>query len=203
MVELASMHESKTRSLVKALTWRVVASTDTVVLALIFTGSAAAALSIGALELLTKTLWYYLHERVWLRVRAPHTPKRLEALEEELSYGGHARSLLKAVTWRMVGSLDTFVLSLIVTGRALASTSIGGTELLTKSLLYYLHERFWLHVRWGLPKKEFVPPASRLEHLGHTLRRYYHMLAALAYGALTLLALVACAGIIYAAHAYL
>lgn len=195
------MHERRARSLAKTLTWRLVATTDTFLLALIFTGNPLTALSIGGLEVFTKMLWYYLHERAWLFVGRPK--KVPQSLSSELAYGGHARSVLKAITWRVVGTLDTFLLSLLITGRAIASGSIGGTELLTKSLLYYLHERLWLHVHWGLPQEAHVPPASRIEHLVRTLRHYYHMSAAIFYGFMTVLTLVAGALLIYAAHTYL
>jgi uncharacterized membrane protein len=61
----------------------------------------------------------------------------------------HSRSLLKAVTWRITGTLDTFVISLFVTGRATIAGSIAATELLTKIALFYGHERVWSAIHWG------------------------------------------------------
>ncbi len=61
----------------------------------------------------------------------------------------HLRSLAKAVSWRLTGTLDTFVVSWIISGHlALASTS-AATEFLTKITLFYLHERAWNLVPWG------------------------------------------------------
>ncbi len=62
----------------------------------------------------------------------------------------HYRSLLKAVTWRCLGTLDTVVISWIITGRLKFAVSIGVVELFTKMMLYYLHERAWAHVDWGM-----------------------------------------------------
>jgi len=62
---------------------------------------------------------------------------------------GHHRSLVKAITWRITGSIDTFIISFILTGRLTLAGSIAGTELLTKIGLYYLHERAWAVVPWG------------------------------------------------------
>jgi uncharacterized membrane protein len=59
------------------------------------------------------------------------------------------RSTLKTITWRAVGALDTTIISLLLTGRLAISASIGGAELFTKVLLYFLHERLWLNVSWG------------------------------------------------------
>jgi uncharacterized membrane protein len=61
----------------------------------------------------------------------------------------HSRSLAKAVSWRLTGTIDTFVISFIITGRVSLAGSIAGTELLTKILLYYLHERVWSQISWG------------------------------------------------------
>lgn len=64
-------------------------------------------------------------------------------------FEGHRRSLVKAVTWRATGSIDTFIISLILTGRVTLAGSIAGTELMTKIILYYLHERVWAIIPWG------------------------------------------------------
>ena len=61
----------------------------------------------------------------------------------------HHRSLAKAVSWRITGSLDTFIVSYVVTGRIGLAAPIALTEMLTKIVLYYLHERAWVFVRWG------------------------------------------------------
>lgn len=60
---------------------------------------------------------------------------------------GHGRSLLKTFSWRAIGSLDTFLLSYILTGRLGAAGAIASTEVITKSVLYYVHERAWC-MKW-------------------------------------------------------
>jgi uncharacterized membrane protein len=66
----------------------------------------------------------------------------------------HPRSLLKAVSWRMVGSVDTFILSFFFTHKVAAAASIASTEVLTKILLYYFHERAWAVLPWGRTRAE-------------------------------------------------
>ena len=61
----------------------------------------------------------------------------------------HPRSLLKAVSWRILGSIDTFILGMIFTSDAKAAGAIAGTEVITKIGLYYLHERAWASSSWG------------------------------------------------------
>lgn len=61
----------------------------------------------------------------------------------------HHRSLIKGVSWRMVGTADTILLSWFFTGTIATALKIGGVELFTKLFLYYLHERVWLAVPWA------------------------------------------------------
>ncbi|MEX2014741.1 MAG: DUF2061 domain-containing protein [Candidatus Saccharimonadales bacterium] len=62
----------------------------------------------------------------------------------------HKRSIAKAITWRITGSLDTFVIAWVITGSAHQGAAIGGTEIITKTVLYYFHERGWNRISFGL-----------------------------------------------------
>jgi uncharacterized membrane protein len=62
---------------------------------------------------------------------------------------GHSRSFLKAVSWRILGSMDTFVISYFVTGKLTFAISIASVETFTKICLFYFHERLWALVPWG------------------------------------------------------
>jgi uncharacterized membrane protein len=61
----------------------------------------------------------------------------------------HARSVLKAVSWRTLGTLDTFAISWFMTSRVTVAGSIASIEIITKIAWYYLHERTWALVSWG------------------------------------------------------
>jgi uncharacterized membrane protein len=61
----------------------------------------------------------------------------------------HPRSVLKAISWRTLGTLDTFAISWFLTGKVQIAGSIAGLELITKIAWYYLHERLWAAVKWG------------------------------------------------------
>ncbi|HEX5509759.1 MAG TPA: DUF2061 domain-containing protein [Pseudolabrys sp.] len=67
---------------------------------------------------------------------------------------GHSRSLVKAITWRATGSIDTFIISYVLTGHLKIAGSIAATELMTKITLYYFHERIWAMVPWGRRDKQ-------------------------------------------------
>jgi len=53
------------------------------------------------------------------------------------------RSLAKAITWRITGTIDTFIISWFITGQILLASGIAFTEIMTKITLYWLHERIW------------------------------------------------------------
>ncbi len=59
------------------------------------------------------------------------------------------RSLIKGITWRMLGTLDTILISYILTGKIKTALSIGGVELFSKIALYYFHERVWEKINFG------------------------------------------------------
>lgn len=127
--------DSHGRSVAKAVSWRAVGTADTFLWSWLITGHPHAAGAIAGLETMTKIGLFYLHERAWRLFRwAPNA---------------RLRSLTKAVSWRLVGSLDTFILSLIVTGSGRYAVSIASAEALTKIALYYVHERIWRQIPWG------------------------------------------------------
>ncbi len=61
----------------------------------------------------------------------------------------HWRSVTKAVSWRTVGTIDTVIISWLITGKFAFAISIGAVELFTKMFLYYMHERIWNRIKFG------------------------------------------------------
>lgn len=64
----------------------------------------------------------------------------------------HYRSLLKAISWRATGTVDTILISFLVTGKIKLAVSIGCVELFTKIGLFYAHERIWNKIPFGRTK---------------------------------------------------
>jgi uncharacterized membrane protein len=64
------------------------------------------------------------------------------------------RHILKTITWRIVGTLDTIIIGWVISGDPTIGLSIGGLEVFTKMILYYLHERAWYRSRFGIHKKK-------------------------------------------------
>jgi uncharacterized membrane protein len=120
----------------------MVGTLDTIFLSYLVTGNFTISLSIGVIELVTKTLLYFIHERIWNRLRWAQGNIAMSRM----------RSFIKSVSWRAVGTIDTMVIAYVLTNDPLSALSIGVMEIGTKILLYYFHERAWNKITWGLSK---------------------------------------------------
>ena len=82
-------------------------------------------------------------------LQATPTPAKKK---EEKSYNSNEtarRSLAKTISWRIIGTLDTILISWLITGTFLFAISIGAIELFTKMILYFFHERIWNSIKFG------------------------------------------------------
>ena len=133
--------ESHIRSLLKGISWRLIATTDLVLVVFLITClygecSIEDALKIGAIEFVIKLGVYYFHERIWQKFRSSLVSRK--------------QTIYKTISWRIVATTITF----IITGAILKSFNevalfIALIELITKFALYYTHERLWLRLPVG------------------------------------------------------
>ena len=134
--------ESHFRSIIKGISWRIVATLDTILIVLFITClsgkcSIDDAVKIGVTEFLIKLLAYYIHERVW---QAGLKNGNLTA----------RKTLFKTISWRVIATTMTFVISgTILKAFNEIALSIALIELFTKFVLYYFHERLWLKIPLG------------------------------------------------------
>mgnify|MGYP003999674413 CR=1 FL=1 len=61
----------------------------------------------------------------------------------------HKRSVMKALTWRVIATLTTVSLVYIFTNELVLSLGVGAFDIIIKLLFYYFHERAWIKVKWG------------------------------------------------------
>lgn len=134
------MRDSHSRSLIKGVSWRALGTIDTITLSFIITGNIGDSVKIGITEIITKVILYYLHERVWDKIGWGRIHGKGPT---------HGRSLVKGISWRTIGTLDTIFIAYLITGVPLNAVTIGGLEVFTKIGLFYLHERIWGKIWWG------------------------------------------------------
>jgi len=73
----------------------------------------------------------------------------------------YKRHIAKTITWRIVGTIDTILLSWLITGNLAVGLTIGGVEVMTKMILYFAHERVWYKwVKFGLKKENETESSS-------------------------------------------
>lgn len=125
------------RHLVKTVSWRFVGTIDTLVFALILTGDIETSLSLSGYTVITKMIWYYFHERAWFHSSLANA---------------NSRHLIKTFTWRGIGTLDTVLISFLLTGDTSLGLQIGVVETITKMILYYFHEKLWYRINFGLDR---------------------------------------------------
>ena len=161
--------EKHSRSIFKGISWRIIGTLDTIFLSWLFTGEIKDELKIGSTEVFTKIVLYYLHERIWLKLsigrekvylkqnEIPPIDEETQELEEvfhaeKTDYyfeDKHWRSVIKGISWRIVGTLDTIVIATLWTGDFTKALKIGFTEVFTKVFLFYIHERVWQKIKWS------------------------------------------------------
>lgn len=140
--------ESHIRSLIKGISWRIVATTDTILVVLLITClsghcSIESAIKIGSIEFALKFFMYYLHERIWQRIIVN------KAVTQNVT-------LKKTISWRIIATTMTFLISgAILDAFDEIALYIALTELFTKFALYYLHERLWLKLPLGRIRQFF------------------------------------------------
>ena len=93
---------------------------------------------------------YYVHEIAWFKSTMADTNKR---------------HLLKTFSWRVIGTMDTFILVWIITGNPITGLKIGFTEVLTKILLYYGHEKLWYKINFGLDRRNKLKKQNQISIL--------------------------------------
>ncbi len=139
--------ESHLRSLLKGISWRVVATVDTILIVLFITCtsgqcSIGSAIEIGLIEFVVKLAIYYVHERIWQKfLRNKSVSKKY--------------TLYKTISWRAVATTATFIISGAVLDNYEGAIYIALIELFTKFALYYFHERIWLKMPIGKIRRLF------------------------------------------------
>lgn len=84
------------------------------------------------------SMWIY-HQRFRLSL----------LLRKEKNLESNVRSITKALTYRFWQSLNTFIISFLVTGKLEMAAAIVSIEVFIKIIVYFWHERIWSHIRWG------------------------------------------------------
>jgi uncharacterized membrane protein len=125
------------RHIVKTISWRFVGTLDTLLLSWLISGDIYVGFKISFVEVLTKMILYYLHERFWFNSSVSDSSKR---------------HIYKTFSWRFLGTTDTIAIGWLISGDPFVGLQIGFAEIITKMVLYFLHEKVWYKFEFGLEK---------------------------------------------------
>ena len=126
--------QTRSRSVTKGLTWRLVATLTTVLISLQITGHLGTALKVGPADFVCKFAAYYFHERAWLRPSAQRLPRY---------------ALLKTCSWKILALTLTTATVYAVTGDLSIAAKLGPADFAAKLGLYAAHEFAWSRLSWG------------------------------------------------------
>jgi len=102
------------------------------------------AIAIGASEFLIKLAIFYFHERIWLYYLGKQATTNKEIIR-------------KSISWRIIATTTTFIISgIVLNGFDEVALYIAITELFTKFILYYVHEKIWLKLPLGKIRNFFL-----------------------------------------------
>ena len=73
-----------------------------------------------------------------------------------MDHANKKRSMAKTITWRVIATTDTILIARLITGSWTIGFGIASIEVVTKMALYYLHERGWAALDWGIEEPETI-----------------------------------------------
>ena len=125
------------RHIIKTFSWRIIGSLDTLLLSIIITSDTTSGMKISSLEFFSKIFLYYFHERFWFKYGTPNSTKR---------------HIYKTISWRAIAILDTVIIVFLITGSIDSAIMISFFEIITKSFLYFIHEKLWYRIKYGIKR---------------------------------------------------
>jgi len=137
--EKKNFSESTIRSVVKALTWRMIGGTVTFFTSLRFSGSISTALSLVGSDFFSKAVTMFVGERL------------MNASQSGRDSGSDnvGRSLAKALLWRLFAICNTFVFAVFFAKDIRIAYKIAGFDSVFKTALMFVFERIWAKIEWG------------------------------------------------------
>ena len=138
IIKLFKKFKISKRHFAKSITWRCIGTIDTFIFAWLITGDITEGINLSGITTITKLLWFYIHEQLWFKSSMAESNKR---------------HIIKTLSWRLVGSVDTIIFGWFLIGNPLTGLKIGLFETVSKMLLYYGHEKLWYKINFGLDQR--------------------------------------------------
>jgi len=131
--------DTNTRTLAKAVTYRLATFVLTYLITMLLTGQQTTSAGIAILSLTAGSLTFIIHERLWTRVKWGNLG----------GFDRKVRSVIKTITYRLWSLLIVFVLGLFFGLGATEALSVTVVLNIMYLLTHYTNERVWNRVKWG------------------------------------------------------
>lgn len=141
---MSTFTEQQRRSVAKTLTVRVCFTLSHLLNGYIVTGALILGAQIAGVAALVNMLLFWAHERVWNFVQWNRKPK-----DTAMFLDGQPRTISKSITWRLVITINNFLIPYLLTGSWKTAAAFLGLATIMNIIVYYTHERVWNMVTWG------------------------------------------------------
>jgi uncharacterized membrane protein len=141
--------EQHKRSIAKTLTIRVLFSLSHLLNGFIVSGSLLIGAQIVGLAAVVNMALHWLHERAWNYAQWNRKPG-----DTKLFLDGQPRTISKSITWRILITINNFMIPYLLTGSWKAAAAFLTIATVMNIAIYYFHERAWNQVAWGKSIKD-------------------------------------------------
>lgn len=138
------MNETQNRSIAKTLTARICFTLSHLINGFIVSGSWIVGAKIVGIAAVVNMLLFWAHERVWNYVQWNRNPK-----DGLMFIDGQPRSISKSITWRVLITINNFMIPFLTTGSWKAAVTFLTIATIMNIVIYYTHERVWNRIQWG------------------------------------------------------
>lgn len=131
--------DTKIRTLVKAISYRIVAALTVFILSIVMSYGAGFGIKFVIITMTIGLALFYIHERVWAHIKWAKTD----------IYDTKLRSVAKTISWRIMSFIALFIVGYLLglsSNDALVWTIVNNIAFIT---IHYLHERVWNKILWG------------------------------------------------------
>ena len=116
----------------KSISWRLVGTIDTFIISLLLSKEIYFANQITLFDFLSKLILFYFFEKIWIKS----------------NFNNEIFNLIgKSIIWRIIATLATFIIVIIITGEVKLGIQISIVELITKLILFVFHEKIWINIK--------------------------------------------------------
>jgi len=137
------LNETKLRTTVKTITIRILFTLSHLLNGFIVTGALVLGAQIAGVATLVNMCLFWLHDRAWNLWDWNRREKLVDFTE------GHPRTISKSITWRVLITINNFMIPYLMTGSWKSAAAFLGIATIMNTIIYYGHERIWNIITWG------------------------------------------------------